>query len=179
MCYTAFVDSGTASVLATQVMRLRLAVPKILGRPSVPPRLPFHKNRPLSTPSESTLPQLLIPLHFNSPRINTYKKAGEGVPPSSPKVLQLVNSMLVIPSVARNLLFPWFASHSSLTPSPFRITSFADPHHLTLIKSHSYKKQGRGGVRDLLPICFHTLAHSFAPRKMLSPTVSSPYTLLV
>jgi hypothetical protein len=27
---------------------------------------------------------------------------------------------------------------------PFRITSFADPHPLTLIESHLYKKQGRG-----------------------------------
>jgi hypothetical protein len=31
---------------------------------------------------------------------------------------------------------------------PFRITSFADPHPLTLTESYSYKKQGRGwGIR--------------------------------
>jgi hypothetical protein len=35
---------------------------------------------------------------------------------------------------------------------PFRITSFADPHPLTLIESHLYKKQGRGwGPRHLAP----------------------------
>ena len=37
------------------------------------------------------------------------------------------------------------SSHPSST-IPFRITSFADPHHLTPIESHLYKKQGRGGV---------------------------------
>lgn len=35
---------------------------------------------------------------------------------------------------------------------PFRIASFADPHHLTPIESHSCKKQGRGwGIRALNP----------------------------
>ncbi len=34
--------------------------------------------------------------------------------------------------------------HSPLATIPFRITSFADPHHLTLTESYSYKKQGRG-----------------------------------
>jgi len=34
--------------------------------------------------------------------------------------------------------------HSSLTTIPFRIISFAHPHHLTLTESYSYKKQGRG-----------------------------------
>jgi hypothetical protein len=71
-------------------MRLRRAVPKIPPKSSVPPRLPFHKSRLLLTRPESTLPQLLIPLHFNSRRCNAYKKPGEGVPLSSPKVLQLV-----------------------------------------------------------------------------------------
>ena len=33
-------------------------------------------------------------------------------------------------------------SHSSLATIPFRITSFADPHPLTLIESHFYKKHG-------------------------------------
>jgi hypothetical protein len=34
--------------------------------------------------------------------------------------------------------------HSPLATIPFRIISFADPHHLTLTESYSYKKQGRG-----------------------------------
>jgi hypothetical protein len=34
--------------------------------------------------------------------------------------------------------------HSPLATIPFRITSFADPHPLTLIESYLYKKQGRG-----------------------------------
>ena len=60
-------------------MRLRRAVPKIPAKSSVPPRLPFNNNHFLLTPSQSTLPQLLIPLHFNSFRSNVYKKPwGEG-----------------------------------------------------------------------------------------------------
>ncbi len=73
-------------------MRLRPAVLQIPLKSSVLPRLPFYKSRPLPTRSESTLLQLLIPLHFNSRRCNTYKKAGEGVPPYIRKVLQLVTT---------------------------------------------------------------------------------------
>jgi hypothetical protein len=77
-----------------QVMRLRRAVLKTPAKSPVPNRLPFHKTRHLLTRSESILPQLLIPLHFNSRRCNAYKKAGEGVPPSYPKVCQLVTTRL-------------------------------------------------------------------------------------
>jgi len=42
-------------------------------------------------------------------------------------------------------LSPFLATrHSPLVTIPFRITSFADPHHLTPTESYSYKKQGRG-----------------------------------
>jgi hypothetical protein len=61
-----------------QVMRLRCAVPKIPTKSSVPPRSPLYKLSHLLTPSESTLPQLLIPLHFKSFISNTYKKPGRG-----------------------------------------------------------------------------------------------------
>jgi hypothetical protein len=113
---------------------------------SVPPGLPFYKSRPLRTRSESTLPQLLIPLHFNFSRINIYKKTGEGVPSSSPKVLQLVthNSRPTQDPHPRHEVLA--THHSSPATIPFRITSFADPHLLTPIESHLYKKQGRGGV---------------------------------
>jgi hypothetical protein len=41
------------------------------------------------------------------------------------------------------------ASTNPFATIPFRITSFADPHLITLIESHSCKKQGRGwGIRD-------------------------------
>jgi hypothetical protein len=72
--------------------RLRRAVPKTAAKSSVRPGLPVNKSRSLPTRSESTLPQLLIPIHFKSRISNTYKKAqGEG-PPPSPKVLQLVTT---------------------------------------------------------------------------------------
>ena len=61
-----------------KAMRLRSAVLHIPPKSSRSRRLPFYKNRPLSTHSESTLLQLLIPLHFNSCRCNTYKKPGRG-----------------------------------------------------------------------------------------------------
>jgi hypothetical protein len=70
---------------AASAERLLCAVPKTPAKSSVPPRLPLHKNRPLLTRSESTLPHLLIPRHFNSPGINTYKKPGRGSPSATRK----------------------------------------------------------------------------------------------
>jgi hypothetical protein len=82
------------SVCAPSIMLLGRAVLQISAKSAVPPRLPFHKIRPLLTHSKSILLQVLIPLHFNSPRINTYKKPGGrgGVYPSHAKVLQLVTT---------------------------------------------------------------------------------------
>ncbi len=71
-------------------MRLRRAVLQIPAKSSVPPRLPFHKNHSLPTPSQSTLPQMLIPLHFNSFSSNAYKKTRGRIPAAIPKVCQLV-----------------------------------------------------------------------------------------
>ena len=71
--------------MSQKAMRLRPAVPKIPAKSSVPPRLPLHKNRPLPTPSKSTLLQLLIPLHFISRRMSVYKKPGGGNPSSTQK----------------------------------------------------------------------------------------------
>jgi hypothetical protein len=72
-------------------MRLRRAVLKIPPKSSVPPRSPLYKLRHLLTPSESTLPQLLIPLHFKSFISNAYKKRGVGCFRPAPK---FVNSSL-------------------------------------------------------------------------------------
>src|SRR5579872_3962532 len=73
-------------------MCLRRAVPKIPAKSSVSPSLLVYKNHALPTRTESTLLQLLIPLHFISPRINTYKKQGRGSHPSNHEVLQLVTT---------------------------------------------------------------------------------------
>src|SRR5579863_2426499 len=115
MWYTACVSSGMSLSARPQVMRLRRAVLQIPPKPSVPPGLPLYKSRHSLTPSESTLTQVLIPLHFISFISNTYKKPGGGTPSSSPKVWQLVTPspqfvitltpQFVIPSEARNLLF--------------------------------------------------------------------------
>src|SRR5208283_2617129 len=80
-----------ASPVPPQVMRLRRAVPKIPAKSSHPAALPFYKSRPLRTPSESTLLQLLIPPHFKSFISNVYKNPGGGSPLPAPK---FVNSSL-------------------------------------------------------------------------------------
>jgi len=66
-------------------MCLRRAVLQIPAKSSVPPRLPFYKICSLLTHSESTRLHVLIPLHFNSPRISTYKKPGRGSLLPAPK----------------------------------------------------------------------------------------------
>jgi hypothetical protein len=133
-------------------MRLRRAVLQNPAKSCVPPELLFHNNHPLLTHSESTLLQLLIPLHFNSRRINTYKKPAGGSPTSTPNVLQLVNpSLFTIPSEARNLIFhpsPRPTRPSPLASIPFRITFFAHPHRLTLSESYSCKITRGGGASD-------------------------------
>jgi hypothetical protein len=92
-------------------MCARRAVLQNPSKSSVPPGLPFYKNPRLLTRPESTLLQVLIPLHFNFPRINTYKKPGGGPPPFSRKVLQLVTTQT--------------SSHRSLSPvSPLPVTPF-------------------------------------------------------
>jgi len=73
-------------------MRLRRAVLKIPAISSVPTRLPLHNNPSLLTPLQSTLPQLLIPLRFNSFRTSVYKKPRGRVPAANPKVCKLVTS---------------------------------------------------------------------------------------
>jgi len=74
-------------------MPARLAVLKTPPKSSVSSLLPLYKNSAFLTRPESTLLQVLIPLHhFNSPTINTYKKPGGGSPPLTRKVLQLVTS---------------------------------------------------------------------------------------
>ncbi len=64
---------------SSPVMRLHRAVLQTPPRSSIPSRLLFHNSCPPLTPSESTLPQLLIPLHFMSFIGNTYKKPGGGI----------------------------------------------------------------------------------------------------
>jgi len=73
-------------------MRLRPAVLQIPAKSSVPPGLPIHKVCLTLTRPESTLPQLLIPLHFNSPRMNTYTKPGGGPLSEAPKYCKLVTT---------------------------------------------------------------------------------------
>ena len=106
-------------------MRPRRAVLQTPPKSSVPPRLLFYKNCSPPTHSKSTLLQLLIPLHFNSPRINTYKKPGRGSLLSAPK---FCNSSLLAPHHTHAkqqppVSFTSFTSSTSSTSS----TSFASP----------------------------------------------------
>ena len=174
MLYCFLLFSGTRPVRVPQIMCARPAVLQIPSKSSVPSRLPLYKIDPLLTHSESTLLQVLILLHFNSLIINTYKKPGEGVPPPSPKVLQLVTrySRSMRPRHTRHAALA--THHSSLATIPFRITSFADPHVLTPIESHSYKKQGRGcpAPRNTAPkvhespIASHGISPCYTPARL-------------
>jgi hypothetical protein len=142
-------------------MRLRRAVLQISPKSSVPPRLLVYKSRPLLTHPESTLLQVLIPLHFNSPRINTYVKPGGGYPSFNPKVLQLVTMyaspissfpVTLLPrakarGTSRSPLSPVFATltvHSQLVENTITLSlAFATLTDRVKHKSfacHSYKK---------------------------------------
>ena len=99
-------------------MRLRRAVLQNPAKCFVPLELPFHNSNPILTHSESTLLQLLIPLHFNSRRINIYKKSGRGSLPFSPKVSQLVTTHT---SPYRSLST---VSPLLVTPFPATLTSY-------------------------------------------------------
>jgi hypothetical protein len=74
-------------------MRLHCAVLEIPAKSSVPPGSPLNKPRSLSTHSESTLPQTLIPLDFISFISNVYRKPGEG---HSVPAQKFVNSSLAV-----------------------------------------------------------------------------------
>ena len=66
-------------------MRLRRAVLQIPRKLPVPPGLPLYKSCHSLSRSESTLLQVLIPLHFISFISNTYVKPGGGTPLPAPK----------------------------------------------------------------------------------------------
>ena len=104
------------------LMRPRRAVLQTQPKSSVPPGLLFYIDRPQLTHSKSTLIQLLIPLYFNSPRINTYKKPGRGSLLPAPK---FCNSSLPAPHYTHAKQHPpvSFTSFTSSTSS----TSFASP----------------------------------------------------
>jgi len=108
-------------------MRPRRAVLQTLAKSIVLHKLPLNNRNPLLTRSESTLPQLLIPLHFNFARINTYKKPGGGYLPHDHKVLQLVTPHLSPRCTSQ--VFPSFSpfnfklsTFNASSPSPFPAT---------------------------------------------------------
>ena len=117
MCYTVSVNWAQDLSVPQQVMCPRRVVLQILPESSVPRRLPLYNSRHPLTPSESTLLQVLIPLHFISSRINTYTKQGGGSPLHRPKVLQLVTtpkSLLRAHTNVRNSSPLYALLHSSL-----------------------------------------------------------------
>jgi hypothetical protein len=101
-----------------KAMWLCRAVPEIPAEISVPPGLPLNKIRSLPTHSESTLPQLLISLHFISFSSNVYRKPGEGAPYLSRKVLQFVTTCLPILRTHTNSRLPR-APFARGNPNPF------------------------------------------------------------
>jgi hypothetical protein len=168
-------------------MRLRRAVLQTPPKSSVPPRLPFYKIRPLRTRSESTLAQLLIPLHFNSARINTYIKPGGGSPPFSRKVLQLVTtptspyrSLSTVSPPSATPFLATLASHRQLaenktTLSP-AVATLTDRVKHKSFACHSYKKQpGWGSVSPTR--CASIQARRFPLFSHPRGTLSTPHEL--
>jgi hypothetical protein len=135
------------------LMRPRRAVLQTPPKSPAPPRLPFYKSCPPPTRSKSTLLQLLIPPHFNSPRINTYKKPGRGSLLPAPK---FCNSSLLpyrLCSLATVPVTPFsatLAGHSQLTENPATLSpAFATLTRRVKHKSfvcHSYKKHRGWGM---------------------------------
>jgi hypothetical protein len=183
-------------------MRLRRAVPQNPPKSSVPPRLPLCKGRPLLTHLESTLLQVFMPLHFNSPGINTYKKPGGGclskatkfcnslLFPLRPCLLVACRSSLATASVTPFPVYPeprraTLADHSQLTENPATLSPlpvYPEPRRATLtgcVKPnpcvcHSYKKHGGwGGLISTASLFFNSDAPAFDCR--LSSVTIAPH----
>lgn len=116
--------------MSLKAMRLRRAVPKISAKSLVPPGSPLNKLRSLSTRSESTLPQTLIPLDFISFSSNVYKKPGEGAPRLTPKVCELVTKrspFLRARTNTRNPIPLTHLLHNLRTPRGWGISQVGQP----------------------------------------------------
>src|SRR5579862_1485344 len=111
-------------------MALRRAVPKTPPKSPVSPRSPIYKPRFLPNPPESTLPQLLIPFHFNSCIRNVYKKPQGEAPRVHPKVWQLATShsgLLWPPHERPQPQSPLCVTHNSLYTSGWRALPVGQP----------------------------------------------------
>jgi hypothetical protein len=167
-------------------MRLRRAVPKIPAKFSVPARLPLHKNRSVKTPSKSTLPQLLIPLHFKSPIYNVYKKPqGEG-PISSPRVLQLVTTpspLRISVSLHRYVVTSLLLTVLRTRRNPCNPFPFMGLLH-NLRTPRGWGCIPQSSLRHLRALCVSALSfsfspfdfpHSFIPSEAEGPASAIPY----
>ena len=157
-----FIGTQTPSPLP-QAMLLRRAVLQTSSKSSVPPQLPSYKGLPLPTPSKSRRIQLLIPLHFNSPRINTYKKPARGsLLPAS----EFCNSSLPAPHNTHAKQHPpvSFTSFTSSTSS----TSFASPSatpFLATLSSHRQLAENKTTLsRAIATLTDHVKHKSFVYR---------------
>jgi len=103
-------------------MRFRRAVLQILPKSFRSPRLPLDTNLPRLTPSEATLLHLLIPLHFNSRRCNTYKKTGRGCLFSAAKFCNSLLRTAHQTRHARVAATPFLSSAYAHFPSPMGCT---------------------------------------------------------
>jgi hypothetical protein len=131
-------------------MRLRRAVLQIPAKSSVPPRLPFHKNRSFPNPSQSTFTQLLIPLHFNSFSSNAYKKTRGRVSAAVPKVCQLVTYHMLplrTQSNSRNPIAFIEVPHGSLDTRVGGVSLFSAYSVSSALKSPSQPASTSAGTR--------------------------------
>jgi hypothetical protein len=146
-------------------MRLRRAVLQTPPSSSVRLGLPLHNSCTLLTHSASTLPQVLIPLHFNSFKRNTYKKPPGGYPTQDHKVSQLVTPFTSPIRSHRNAYNPYFFIHLctfSITPGGYPSRPFGnagipkrseDPlfHYLAASLHHYLTGRGSRATAPLVP----------------------------
>ena len=162
MLYCPSLIRAPGQSVPASLMLPRRAVLPTPPRSSVPTRLLFYKNCSPLTHSKSTLIQLLIPLHFNSPRINTYKEQGRESFLRAPK---FYNSSLSAPHYTHAKQHPPVSFASlSVTPFPATLTGHSQltenpgtlsPAFATLTRHvkhksfvcHSYKKHRGWGCR--------------------------------
>lgn len=147
-------------------MRLRRAILEIPPKSSVPPELPVYEVRSARAHSESALPQVLMPLQFNSPRISVYRKPVRGSPRKSPKVFKLIATR-TSPCRSHRI------TRNSIPIIHFRalsVTHGVHPSSQTLFRFRFDR------FAAAAPICYfpslHTLTRSFAPRQTLSSIFS-------
>jgi hypothetical protein len=176
-------------------------------KPSGLPQLPFYKHPAPVTSPESTLVEVLIPKTFKLPRINTYKKQGEGSSDPTRQSVLLVYPACPEPACAGRrsrrercegpracLPSSGLACLRSLPAQAGQAESRGANEGIRLVSCPTLQPLGSSFYLSLLlsspcalfcataprqHLSFHSLAHSFYRHGGVCPHSSSPKSSLV